>query len=175
MKKYILALAILGLAAPSSATAGLKLKHAFNYAAQGISKIAQSRFACGMLTGFFLRYLSTLKSSNMIDCDRKLAAVSALNDPRHLERIINQHAAQPPTPQARQLTETRIRKKARDEYNEADKLVMRETRPLKILGQVTLLGVLAYRDIKGLFTPGQRCPKGYSGAVIGAFIFDLLL
>ena len=36
LKKYILALSILGLAAPSSATAGLKLKHAFNYAAQAM-------------------------------------------------------------------------------------------------------------------------------------------
>ena len=52
LKKYILSLAILGLAAPHAAMGGFDLKTITHYAGFAINKMDQKRFWVGLGTGF---------------------------------------------------------------------------------------------------------------------------
>ena len=52
LKKYILSLAILGLAIPHAAVAGFDLKTVGNYAGFAFNKMDQKRFWVGLGTGF---------------------------------------------------------------------------------------------------------------------------
>ena len=127
LKKYILALSILGLVAPAS-TLGVPFGNKLTTAAHYAGSLLKSRLAWGLLTGFYTK--SCIDNKHYYD---DLLCQTLPRD-QNYQRYINK---------------------------------MESSRNLADAGLIPIVVLIAL-DIKNLFSPGNRMPKGTLSFVAGA-------
>ena len=163
LKKYILALAILGLMLPGTTNCGLDLKHVVGYAAHGIrsdvATIIKSRLILGIVMGSITRYYLG-KFDKITKAEKATAkkATTAKTDQTEL-RI--------PTFQEKMEKDSTENMKKMEEIR--TERMKKRAAILSVIGCIAFF-INGYRDLKWLFTPGQRIPMGFIGWIIGSEI-----